>query len=167
MDLTAIQAALLSDTPPVSEVTTAAAGSAMKTSRDNHAHPRLTSSTWHTTDATGQATVIFTRTFSVKPSVVCTAEEDNTNPVPRFKVRRWLKADGSAWTSGSPYGGCVVYADRSRALPVISPLSTGLTLILNLVNALNVIFATLSGYTAYEAAPNMPFSAIGLQASNV
>lgn len=166
MDPSAVAAALLSDTPPVAEATTPAAGDGSKASRFNHLHPRLSSAQSGTLDANGQQTVIFTRTFSSKPAVTVLAIEDDTNPVPRFKVRRWLKADGSAWASGSPYGGCIIYGDRARVLPTLTQLNGGIIVLLSsLITALNSILTQLSGYAPYVPAANVEFSLIALQPS--
>jgi len=165
MDTSAVAAALLSDTPPIAEATTPAAGAGPKASRYDHLHPRLSSAQSGTLDGNGQATVIFTRTFTAKPAVTVLAVEDDTNPVPRFKVRRWLKADGSAWVSG-PYGGCVIYGDRARVLPTITQLNGGIIVLLaSLITALNTILAQLSGYAPYVPAASVEFSLIALQPS--
>lgn len=166
LDMAAIQAGLLSDTTPLAEATAPAAGAGDKASRFNHLHPRLSSAQSGTLDANGQQTVIFTRTFTAKPAVTVLAVEDDTSPVPRFKVRRWLKADGSSWASGSPYGGCVIYGDRARVLPTITQLNGGIIVLLSsLITALNTIITQLSGYAPYVPAANVEFSLIALQPS--
>lgn len=146
--------ALLSDSMPMEEGTAGAAGAQAKASRGDHSHKRLTSTATGNLDGSAQATIMFTRTFSKKPAVTALAVEDNANPVPRFKVRRWLKADGQPWTAGEPYGGCVIYGDRARALPTLS----GILLIGPLITA-------LAGFLPYEAAAGAEYSIIALEAS--
>lgn len=163
---------------PMAESNSGSAGAdGLKVPSDKHQHPRLTATANGVlrTNAgadngagalvPGDAVVMFTRVFTGKPAVTVLAIDDNTtNPVPRFKVRRWLRPDGQLWSSGYAYGGCVIYGDRARALPVIAPIGA-LTLLTALITALNTILAGLSGYLPYEPASGAGFSLIALQQS--
>lgn len=65
----------LSDAMPPAEATTPTPGSASKASRDDHRHPRLTSSHGgQTLDGSGTAVITFTRTFDTEPSIVITGK---------------------------------------------------------------------------------------------
>lgn len=152
-----VAAVILSDAMPMEEGTAGAAGAQAKASRGDHAHKRLTDTADVTLDGTGQVTILpFTRTFSKVPGATGLPVEDNTNPVPRLKVRRWLKADGTTWAQGSaePIAGCVVYGDRARALPALS----GILLVGPLITA-------LAGFLPYEPAANARFTLIAVEAS--
>jgi hypothetical protein len=149
MDITPSMSALLSDAPPMGEAGTPAAGTGSQATRNDHRHPRLSSSTSGTTDANGEATIVFTRTFDTQPSVVPCAVENNTNPVPAFKVKAFQ-------TNAGKITGCTIYASRSRALPALG----GILLIGPLISA-------LAGFLPSEPAANMNFTIVALQASNV
>ena len=162
-------AAMLSNDPPKSEAKVATAGAAPKATRDDHQHPRLTSATTATTDANGQATILFTRTFTAMPSIDLCALEDNANPTPGMKVRRFLKTNNtSTWSEGDtdPVTGCVVYASRTIALPQMTAI-TGITLVTTLVPVLNTLFAGLSGFLPTAPAGNLKFTIIAVQTSAV
>lgn len=80
----------LADMAPLSEAGTAAAGSEAQATRADHRHPRLTSATTGVLNASGEATVSFTRTFPTKPSVsILYAESADGQPVV-FKVKSWV-----------------------------------------------------------------------------
>lgn len=163
--VSAIVAAILSNDTPSSEARVGVPGAETKGSRSDHVHTRLSATATGNLDGAGGASVIFTRTFAAKPAVVTTSVEDTTGPVVRFKVRSWLRADGSAWASGSPYGGCVIYGDRARPLPSSTPVSGGILLLVNLISALNNILGPLSGYAPFEPAAGTEFSLVAVQAS--
>lgn len=65
----------LSDSMPPPEATAPSPGDSSKASRDNHRHPRLTSSHGGLVlDGNGTAVVTFTRTFDTEPSIVITGK---------------------------------------------------------------------------------------------
>jgi len=65
----------LSDSTPPPEATQATPGMGSKASRDDHRHPRLTSSHGGLVlDANGTAVITFTRTFDTEPSIVITGK---------------------------------------------------------------------------------------------
>lgn len=104
-------AAMLADTPPDGEATTANAGNESKASRRNHRHPRLTSASWGTTNVSGEVTFTFTRTFAAKPTVDLSYEEAADNQPLVFKVKSWTQ-DGNG-----NYTGLVAKGYRLRTLP--------------------------------------------------
>lgn len=103
--------AMLADTPPDGEATTATAGADAKASRRGHRHPRLTSAQWGVTDANGEASFTFTRAFTAKPAISFTYEESANNQPLEFKVKTWTQ-DGNG-----NYTGCVTKGYRMRTLP--------------------------------------------------
>lgn len=106
----------LGDMAPLSEAGIAAAGSEAWATRADHRHPRLTSATNGTLNASGEATVNFTRTFTTKPSVAILYSETADGQPIVFKVKTWLGVGGTTWTSGD-YTGCVIKGYRSQTVP--------------------------------------------------
>ncbi len=136
-------AALLADTPPSGEATAAAAGSENKATRRDHRHPRLTSAQWGVTDANGEATFVFTRTFTAKPAISFTYEEAAANQPLEFKVKAWTQ-DGNG-----NYTGCVAKGYRIRTLP----------------STLTLITQLISFSVTIDAPSGIPLSCIALQVS--
>lgn len=100
----------LADMLPLSEAGTARSGSEGLATRADHQHPRLTSATTGVLNASGEATVVFTRTFPTKPSVsILYSETADGQPVV-FKVKSWVQ-------TGSDYTGCVIKGYRSTTVP--------------------------------------------------
>ncbi len=153
---TQLAAAMLSDALPMEEAASGAAGAQGKASRGDHAHKRLTSTAIVTLDANGQQTTMFSRTFTKEPGMTGLAIEDNANPVPRLKVRRWLRSDGTTWVDGQgqAIAGVYLYGDRARALPALS----GILLVGPLITA-------LAGFLPYEPAAGAKFTLIALESS--
>lgn len=135
----------LTGNAPISEATTAAVGAGSAAARDDHVHPRLSSTTVQTTDTNGVATVAFTRTFPAakKPGVVLTGYDTNSQPL-MFEVTGF-QTDG-----GGNFTGCTVKVYRTRTLPAT------LTLLTDLLN-----FNIVGG-----AASNVEFSCVAIMASN-
>jgi len=152
------QAITLADVPPIGEAVVPTAGMMSLATRADHQHPRLTSSTNHTLDANGFVTVTFTRTFDQEPAVSTTAIGSGTGPIPDFRVD-FIKT-GAVWT------GATIYGERPRNFPTITPLSTGLVLILNLINALNTILTSLSGFMPTEPAAGARVSVVVIKNSS-
>lgn len=133
---------------PAPEATTASAGTIAQAARPDHVHPRLTSATSGVLNASGEATVNFTRSFASKPSVTLTyAEAADGQPVV-FKVKSWLGVGGTAWVSGD-YTGCVIKGYRAQSIP------TNLVTLL-LGGVFNLFAASASG---------VDYSIIAVQAS--
>lgn len=154
------EAITLSNVAPLSEAKVPDAGMMNEAVRADHQHPRLTSSTNHTLDANGFATITFTRTFDSEPAIALTALGSGTDPVPDFRAD-FIKT-GNLWT------GATIYGSRSRALPMITPINGGLIgLLSSLISALNPILATLSGFMPYEAAAGARVSAVVIKNSSV
>ena len=113
---------ILGDTTPSTEGTVATAGSRPLASREDHKHPRISSAGSGVLNASGEATITFTRQFTTAPAVFMTAIEATGEPI-IFKVKSWLGPAGAAYVSGDYYG-CVVKAHRLNALPASIALLT-------------------------------------------
>lgn len=109
------------NTAPKSEARNAGIGAqAMKYALEDHQHPRLTSATIVTLDGANTATVNFTRTFAVEPSIDLTPiAPGGTQPV-ILQVDSWI-TDGSGL-----YTGCVIRGYRMNTLPATIALLTAL-----------------------------------------
>lgn len=143
---------LLSSALPGAETTVAAAGVNEAGSRSDHAHPRLTSTTVQTLLIGGDVTILFTRTFTKMPGVVCTAYKATDNLPVTFEVKSWIMGG----VGGLEYVGCVIHGGKAQTLPSIS----GIVLLTNLIAALNQ-FNPFSG-----DATGTQFSCVAIQASN-
>lgn len=117
---------LLSNNAPPAETVSPAAGAGGMASRDDHKHPRLSSATVSTLNASGEAVIAFTRLFAAMPVVICTLYEAADSQPIVFKVKTWAQ-DGNG-----NYTGCTIKGYRSATLPAMS----GLTLVTSLVTAL-------------------------------
>lgn len=99
--------------------------------REDHQHPRLTSTTYATLDNVGQAVVAFTRPFANKPGVVLTETDANVNDQPLVtRVVGWTRD-----ASGN-YIGCTIKGSRAQILPTVVAVSGILTAVITGVNAL-------------------------------
>jgi hypothetical protein len=101
----------LSGAAPNPEATAAVIGTEQAASRGDHMHPRLTSATNGTLNASNEATVTFTRSFSSMPCIDFTYIEAADNPPITFKVKQWT-TDG-----GGNYIGCVCKGYRGQVIP--------------------------------------------------
>lgn len=138
---------ILGDQAPVPEARLAAAGAGVKASRNDHQHPRLTSSTRVTLGGDGTATVTYTRSFSSKPAISLTA----INPSGR-QVMLEVVNDIQV---GADYTGCVIKGSRAQLLPAL----TSIVLIGPLISALQN-FDVLGG-----SASGVEVSVIAIQPS--
>lgn len=111
---------ILGDATPNSESLSGTAGAAALASRWDHRHPRLTSATYGTLNASGEVTINFTRTFTAKPTVALEYEESTDAQPVILKVKSWI-TDGSG-----NYTGCVVKGYRLNTLPATITLLTAL-----------------------------------------
>lgn len=107
----------LASVVPNPESTSGSSGSMLAAPHADHQHPRLTATASGTLGATGEATITFTRQFASKPAVTVLYVETAAGQPVVFKIQSWLKPDGTAWASGSPYGGCVIKGYRSQTIP--------------------------------------------------
>lgn len=132
-------------TAPKSESTGAAIGStASQFALPDHQHPRLTSTTYATLDANGQAVVTFTRTFVNKPGINLT-ETDATSASQPLVMR------GLAWQRDGQglYTGVTIEGRRAQMLPTLTPLSGVLTLVSQVVTGVNAIVSALTTYNVF------------------
>lgn len=142
----------LAITAPMAETVTPDVGEGQSAARNDHTHPRLTSTTVQTLGTGGDVAITFTRSFSKMPGVVCTAYKPTDNLPVTFEVKSW--AMGGA--GGTDYLGCVIHGGKAQTLPNIS----GILLITPLITALNQ-FNPFSG-----DATGTQFSCVAIQASN-
>jgi hypothetical protein len=115
---TFMSATPLSNLQPTSEAVSATIGSSVMAARADHAHQRLTSSTRVTLDASGLATVTYTRTFSAPPVLSCLAINPTGRPVTVEQVSD-IKT-GALWT------GAQIHGYRTQNLPAVITLLSGL-----------------------------------------
>lgn len=101
---------MLADTPPMGEAGTPQAGTGAKATRQDHRHPRLSSTASGTLNASGEATIVFTREFTAKPSVIVTLVEATEGQPVTFKVKSWTM-------TGANYTGCVIKGYRAQTIP--------------------------------------------------
>lgn len=100
----------LSNMPPKSEAGIPIVGTNETAARADHEHPRLSATATGVLNASGEATITFTRTFTAKPAVIPTyVEAADAQPIV-FKVKSWTIANGV-------YTGCVIKGYRSQAVP--------------------------------------------------
>jgi hypothetical protein len=140
---------ILTSTAPAPEAVTPEAGAGSRAARDDHQHPRLTSATVQALDASGVATVAFTRSFAALPAVTCLLYEASAAQPVVFKVKGWVQdANGN-------YTGCTVQGYRASILPALS----GIALLTGLVGA-------LANYNVFGgSAAGAQFCCIALQPS--
>lgn len=137
-----------------------AAGMMPKASRGDHVHPRLSATASGVLGAAGEATIVFTRTFAVKPCVtVLLIESADAMPV-IFKVKSWILTDGL-------YTGCVIKGYRSALLPTQTPMSGGGGLALAaVVTGLNGVTNALTNFNVFGGnAVGAEYSFLALQPS--
>lgn len=146
---------------PRPETTAGAAGADMSEfSPGLHQHPRLTSATGpHTLDATGRASIIFTRTFDKPPVLTLQRVTDAATK------ERPVDFQVTYARSGALYVGAAVIGQRSQLLPALSPLS-GITLLTQLVTGVNGIVSALTGFDVFGAsASGVKFTCLAVQSS--
>ena len=151
-------------TAPQPEKTGAALGDqAGKFAREDHQHPRLTSTTYATLDSGGMATVTFTRTFTNKPGVNMTETDVAANAQPLvLRVQSWVQDGQGAYT------GCVIRGSRAQLLPTLNSLSGLITLVSGVVTGVNGIVAQLTGYNIFGgSAAGASVSVIAVARSDV
>lgn len=150
--------------PPLSEKTGAALGTqTQQFALADHQHPRLTSTTYATLDASGQATVTFSRTFLNKPGINLT-EADATGSTQPLVLR------GLAWQrdGNGLYTGVTIQGQRAQMLPTINPLSGTITLLGSLITGVNTVFAQLTNYNIFGgSAAGASVSCIAVARSDV
>lgn len=110
-----------SDATPMPESKTGTPGVQAVAVRAGHEHPRLTSATTgHVLDAAGEATIVFTRSFTGKPAVTYMLDEPTEQGPVIIKVKTWTQDANGAYT------GCVVKGYRGQSLPASLTLLTAL-----------------------------------------
>ena len=102
----------LADMPPNAEARLATPGAGSSASRMDHQHPRLTSAATQTLNASSEATLVFTRLFDSKPSMVYNYEESAEGQPIVFKTKSWTT------DANGKYTGCVVKAYRGSLVSI-------------------------------------------------
>lgn len=110
MEVSAPLAVPLANSAPTAEAVSASPGSMDMASRADHTHPRLTATATGTLNASGEATITFTRSFASKPAVTVLYVEATDNQPVVFKVKSWTMTGGN-------YTGCVIKGYRSQTIP--------------------------------------------------
>lgn len=136
-------------TTPKTEMTGGAVGAQpTRYAREDHQHPRLTSTTYATLASDGTATVAFTRPFTNKPGITMT-ETDVAGKQPLIcSVQSWVRETMTPAPAGA-YIGCVIKGQRAQVLPTINPLSGLLTLLTAVVSGVNAIVGQLTNYNVF------------------
>lgn len=159
-------AAVLADTTPVPENSNPAAGAMDLASRADHVHQRLTSvgaETSQLLDANGEAAITFTRKFTKNPSVIISEVEPTDLASVTFKVKSYTLGTGP---DAALIVGCIIKGKRRTALPTITPINGGtVVLLLSLINVLNTILSSLSGFLPEVNAASARFSYIAVASS--
>lgn len=109
--VTPVAQVTLADDAPVGQKIAPVAGMGGKAARFDHAHPSNASVTEHATLTTGEAAIVFARTFSKKPAVECIPEEATDLGALTYKVKGWTKDAQNQIT------GCTVKFYRIQGLP--------------------------------------------------
>lgn len=149
---------------PRSEMTGGKTGDvAARYAREDHQHPRLTSTTYATLASNGQATVTFSRTFVNKPGL-------NMSETDAVAGSQPLVLRGLSWVQDANglYTGVVVQGSRAQLLPALSPLSTVLTLVSGVVTGVNTALTLLTNYNIFAgSAAGATVSVIAVARSDV
>ena len=129
---------------PKSEAVGAATGTTVRYAREDHQHPRLTSTTYATLDASGQATATFSRSFVNKPGLNLTETDAATGSQP-------LVLRGLAWQrdGNGLYIGVTIQGRRAQMLPQVNPLSGAITLVTGVVTGVNSLITSLTNYDVF------------------
>lgn len=130
---------------PLAEKTGAATGSEVsRYALEDHQHPRLTSTTYATLDASGQATITFTRTFTNKPGLNLTETDAVAGSQP-------LVLRGLTWTQDAQlrYTGVVIQGLRAQLLPALQPVNGLLTVV---ITGVNTVVTSLTGFNIFGGA---------------
>lgn len=149
---------------PKSEMTGGAVGGVpTRYAREDHQHPRQTSTTYATLASNGQATVPFSRTFVNKPGLNLSETDAVIGSQP-------LVLRGLSWVKDANglYTGVIIQGSRAQLLPALSPLSTLLTLVSGVVSGVNTVITGLTNYNVFGgSAAGATVSVIAVARSDV
>lgn len=143
---------------PVAEKTSADAGAqSTRFAMEDHAHPRLSSASIVTLDASSLATVTFTRSFAAEPCAVFAAVNTGGTSQPLVvEVVSWVK-------TGANFTGANIKGYRGQQLPLISQVSGILTAV---VTGVNGLVTALTGFNVFGgSAANARVSCVFLMPS--
>lgn len=166
------QAIPFATTAPRGEASTPVIGNSKTVPDAMHQRPRLTATGPNppdslVLDANGLATVSFTQAFDLPPGVTITSQNVKASgkPVPRFDFSYVMGAAGTP--DAGKYVGAIVYGERQRPLPTLTPLSGTLSLLSGVISGTNAAIALLSGFLPTEPAAGAGFSLIAVKSSRV
>jgi hypothetical protein len=151
-------------TTPRSEMTGGYTGAvSARYAREDHQHPRQTSTTYATLASNGQATVSFSRTFVNKPGLNLSETDAVIGSQPLV-----LRGLGWVQDANGLYTGVVVQGSRAQLLPALAPLSTLLTLLSGVVSGVNTALTMLTNYNIFGgSAAGATVSVIAVARSDV
>ena len=150
---------------PRSEMTGGALGDVpTRYALEDHQHPRLTSTTLATLGSNSQVTVPLTRTFTNKPGINLTEIDATSSTQPLV-----LRAIGWTQDTDGRYTGVTVQGSRAQLLPELSPISSVLALLTNVIGAVNTnILTPLTKYNIFGgSAAGASISVIAIARSDV
>lgn len=145
---------------PMPEAIAPQAGARTPYAREDHQHPRLTSTTYAILGANGQATISFSRTFVNKPGLNLT-ETDAVSTTQPLVLRglAWQRDDQNRYT------GVIIQGQRARMLPQITAVSGLLSAVIIGVNS---IVAALTNFDVFAGnAAGATVSVIAVARSDV
>lgn len=131
-----------------------------KFAMEDHQHPRLSSATYATLNASGQAAITFSRTFTNKPGLVLNETDAAANSQP-------LVLRGLAWTMDAQnrYTGVTIQGMRAQQLPALSPVAGLLTAV---IGGINTALTALTGFNVFGGtASGATISVIAIGRSDV
>ena len=149
---------------PKSEMTGGSVGGVpTRYAREDHQHPRLTSTTYATLGSNGQAVVSFSRTFVNKPGLNLSETDAAAGTQPLV-----LRGLGWVQDANGLYTGVTIQGSRAQLLPALSPLSTLLTLVSGVVTGVNGLVTMLTNYNVFGgSAAGATVSVIAVARSDV
>lgn len=149
---------------PRSEMTGGAVGTLpTRYAREDHQHPRLTSTTYATLGSNSQAVVAFSRSFLNKPGINLTETDAAAGTQPLV-----LRGLGWVQDANGLYTGVMVQGSRAQILPALTPLSTLLTLVSGVVSGVNALVTMLTNYNVFGgSAAGATISVIAVARSDV
>lgn len=149
---------------PRSEMTGGAVGALpTRYAREDHQHPRLTSTTYATLGSTGQAVVAFSRSFLNKPGINLTETDAAAGTQPLV-----LRGLGWVQDANGLYTGVTIQGSRAQLLPALSPLSGVLTLLGQVITGVNTLVTSLTNYNLFGgSAAGATVSVIAVARSDV
>lgn len=130
-----------STTMPASVALNGLQGTSTTYARSDHTHAARVQRKIVTLDSNGLATWTFAKPFTAEPSLQYMVFQSSGEPIV-VEAQSWVM-------SGSDYIGVNIKAYRSRALPTLTALSGGLTLITQVITGVNTLITALTGFNIF------------------